>query len=175
MRTAKPSRSTDPADFQPACPWTNLPADGNTLNIEAFVTFALARLGDAGQRNITARYLSAFNLKLTEWRLLATLAEFSPVPFGELVSVSASDKALVSRTLRTLVEQGMAKTERDATNPKKLIASITEPGRRLHGQVMPVAQRAQAEVLLQLDEADRVALYYLLRKLQSAMDLSRAS
>lgn len=167
-------RSMPPAPPSP-CPWIDLPADGSTLTIESFVTFALARLGDAGQRNITARYLSAFNLKLTEWRLLATLAEFSPMPFGQLVSHSASDKALVSRTLRTLVEQGLAGTERDPANPKKIIARITPPGRELHHRVMPVAQRAQAEVLLQLSEADRVALYGLLRKLQEAMDLSRAS
>ena len=173
------ARSQQPAagraDPRQDCPWTDLPADGSTLTIEAFVTFALARLGDAGQRNITARYLAAFDLKLTEWRLLAALAEFSPAPFGQLVSVSSSDKALVSRTLRTLVDNGMARTERDPANPKKLIASITDSGRRLYQRVMPVAQRAQAEVLLQLNEADRVALYHLLRKLQDAMDLSRAS
>src|SRR5690606_13159278 len=91
-------------------------------------------------------------------------------PFGQLVSVSSSDKALVSRTLRTLVAQGMAITERDALNSRKLVARITPAGQALYDRVMPVAQRAQAQVLLQLTRDERVALYSILRKLQGIIN-----
>ena len=160
------SRPAPAPAAQAECPWLELDADGSGLDVEDFLTFKLSTLGNAGQRIVTARYLEQFELRITEWRLLAALAKFSPISFGRLVSVSSSDKALVSRTLQAVVRCGLAVTEPDGENRKRVICRITPAGRALHRKILPVARRSQAELLLQLEPVERAALYRALHKLQ---------
>ncbi len=161
------------AGEEEACPWRDLQPGGTNLRLEDFLTFILGRLGNAGQRVITARYLEPFDVTVTEWRMLAALAAFAPMSFGKLVEVSSSDKALVSRTLRRLAERGLAVAEQDPANARKVVCAITEEGRALYRKILPVAQQRQAELLGVLSEDERVALYRILHKLDRVLEPDR--
>lgn len=167
---------TEPEPTPPpsaSCPWYDLAPDGAGLAVEDFLTFRLGRLGNAGQRTVTARYLDAFDLKVTEWRMLAALVAFSPMPFGDLVRVSSSDKALVSRTLGQLVSRGLATSQPDPHHARKVICASTATGRALYQRILPTAQRRQAELLAALAPDERVTLYRLLEKLDAVLEPDR--
>jgi DNA-binding MarR family transcriptional regulator len=152
-------------------PWVSLSRNGSNLNVEDFLTFRLTRLSNALRTNLTKRYLEEFNLSLPEWRLLALVARFAPLRFSEVTARSSMDKGQVSRTLRVMEKRGLTKLKviRGSRAIEALAApvmvSITAKGRALYKAVLPVARRRQADMLLTLDEKERVALYSTLEKL----------
>ena len=154
-----------------SCPWLKLPRSGSGLNVEDFLTFRMNRLSNALRTNLTKAYLEDFDLSLPEWRLLALVARFSPLRFSEVTSRSGMDKGQVSRTLRVMEKRGLTKLKviRGSRAIEALAApvlvSITAKGRALYKSVLPVARRRQAEMLLTLDEKERVGLYSTLDKL----------
>lgn len=139
--------------------------------MEDFVTFRITRLSNALRTNLTKPYLEEFNLSLPEWRLLALIARFAPLRFSEVTSRSSMDKGQVSRTLRVMEKRGFVKlkTIRGPRAAEALAApvlvSITAKGRSLYRAVLPVARRRQAELLLTLNEKERVSLFTTLEKL----------
>lgn len=151
-------------------PWADPGKAGEHLSLEDFPSFLFVRLASAMQRDVTAGYLSEFDLNAPQWRVLAALASYSPIPFGELVKLSMSDKALVSRSVQAIAERGFAMVKNDPTHGKKLVCSITAKGRALYRRVLPRAQAAQAEILGLLEEDERIALHAALVKLRAALD-----
>lgn len=148
---------------------------GGGLHIEHFITFRLTRLSNALRTNVTKRYLEEFDLSLPEWRLLALVTRFSPLRFSELTVRSNMDKGQVSRTLRVMTKRGLTKMKslkRGSAHAEALAApvvvSVTAKGKALYKSVLPAAQRRQAEILLTLNDKERVALYDTLEKLFTA-------
>ena len=154
----------------PLSPWAEPGKAGEHLSLEDFPSFLFVRLASAMQRDVTASYLSEFELNAPQWRVLAALATYSPIPFGELVKLSMSDKALVSRSVQAIAERGLATVESDPGHGKKLVCSITAKGRALYQRVLPRAQAAQAKILGLLEKEERVALHAALVKLRAALD-----
>jgi DNA-binding MarR family transcriptional regulator len=159
-----------------ANPWLALKHHGANLNVEDFLTFRITRLSNALRTNLTKRYLEEFGLSLPEWRLLALITRFSPLRFSEVTTRSSMDKGQVSRTLRAMTKRGLTKT-RVVRRPSSaaadalaapVIVSITARGRALYQSILPIARRRQAEILLTLPEADRLALYQIVDKLFAA-------
>jgi DNA-binding MarR family transcriptional regulator len=172
-RTQKRSTITASKDS----PWRNLSPDGKSLHIDQFITFRMTRLSNALRNNLSKRYLEEFELSLPEWRLLALITRFSPMRFSELTSRSSMDKGQVSRTLRVMSKRGLIKLkvvrQRRSRSAEALAApvvvSVTAKGRALYHAVLPVARRRQAEMLLTLTQAERVAFYSTLDKLFGAI------
>ena len=157
-------------------PWLALKNHGSNLNVEDFLTFKITRLSNALRTNLTKRYLEEFGLSLPEWRLLALVTRYSPLRFSEVTTRSSMDKGQVSRTLRAMTRRGLTKARvlRHRSSPAAealaapVIVSITPKGRSVYQAILPVARRRQAEILLTLPEADRLALYQIVDKLFAA-------
>jgi DNA-binding MarR family transcriptional regulator len=155
------------------CPWLTLSRTGSGLHVEDFLTFRLTRLSNALRTNLTKPYLEEFNVSVPEWRLLAMITRFSPLRFSELTSRSSMDKGQVSRTLRLMTKRGLIKMkalrQRGAQATEALAApvvvSITAAGKALYKSVLPVARRHQAEILMTLNDSERVSLYQTLDRL----------
>jgi DNA-binding MarR family transcriptional regulator len=158
-------------------PWKGLTRSGSSLNVEDFLTFRVNRLSNALRTNLTKRYLEEFSLSLPEWRLLALIARFAPLRFSEVTSRSSMDKGQVSRTLRVMAKRGLTKMkvirDRGSRSTEALAApvmvSITAKGRSQYRAVLPVARKRQAELLLTLSTADRLALYSILEQLYGSV------
>lgn len=152
-------------------------SSGSHLNVEDFLTFRVTRLANAMRTNVTKPYLGAFGLSLPEWRLLALVARFAPMRFSEVTARSGMDKGQVSRTLRVMATRGLTKTktikDRTSRSTEALAApvmvSITAKGTSLYKQVLPVARKRQADMLLTLSQSERVALYSILTKLSATV------
>ncbi|CAG9169032.1 MarR family winged helix-turn-helix transcriptional regulator [Cupriavidus respiraculi] len=152
----------------PGTPWTDLDEAGSGLTVDNFLTTMLSQLVTALRHSVTLPYAEQFSLTVPEWRLLALLAHTGPISFSELVRLSTSDKALVSRALRMLEGRELVTLEAEGNTPrKKLNCTITQQGLDLHARIMPIARREQAAVLRLLEPAEREALYLALRKLHS--------
>jgi DNA-binding MarR family transcriptional regulator len=151
-------------------PWADPGERGEHLSLQDFPSFLFVRLASAMQRDVSAGYLADFELNAPQWRVLAALAAYSPIPFSELVKLSMSDKALVSRSVQAIVDRGWASVESDPSHGRKRVCAITTKGRALYRRVLPKAQAAQAEILSLLQVDERVALHAALTKLRAALD-----
>ena len=160
-----------------ASPWAAVSRNGSHLNVEDFLTFRLTRLSNALRTNLTKPYLEQFDLSLPEWRLLALVARFAPMRFSEVTVRSGMDKGQVSRTLRVMATRGLTKTktikDRGSRSTEALAApvmvSITPKGASLYKEVLPVARKRQADMLLTLSEAERSSLYSIIDKLAATI------
>lgn len=153
------------------CPWADVGEDGANLTVDNFPTTLIVTLANSLRRTVTAPYAEQFSLTVSEWRLLSLLVHYVAVPFGELVALSGSDKALVSRALRMLQQRGYVELRR-VRGKAKACYRVTRSGRALHAKVIPVARAHQARVLSALTPPERVALYSALKKLHLAFGVT---
>lgn len=152
-------------------PWHDLDESGEGLIVHEFLTVKLSALIASMKRKVTASYARPAGLSVPEWRLLALIAEDGTISFGALVVQSATDKAQVSRTVKDLEHRGLIAIVPETPNDRKRLAcSITPTGQTLHDTIIATARRMQAEVICQLDPADRDQFYRALARLQAFMD-----
>src|SRR5690606_24334779 len=144
----------------------NLSPDGADIPIEQFVTTLVPQLASRMRRNITSLYAEQHGLTVPQWRLLALIARYSPLPFTDAVALSGLDKGQISRTLRELESMTLCAVEPDpGGNKKKVVCVITEGGLALYQTLVPLAQKKQVELLSALSKNERRALYASLIKL----------
>lgn len=160
-----PTDTLDLSDL-PAGPWADLDETGAGLSVEHFLTTTVSRVGNALRRTITVPYADAFDITVTEWRMLSVLAHAHTLAFAQLVTASATDKALVSRTLRLLESRGLVAIAAEGRTPrKKLQCTITPEGQALHDRIIPIARQRQASMLRVLSPQERRVLHHALNKL----------
>lgn len=148
-------------------PWADLPPDGAGLAVHDFLTTMFSHTSNALRRAITLPYADRFQLTVSEWRILSVLAHAGSLPFSELVELAAADKAQVSRALRLLGDRGLVEMQTPALKGRKgLICLMTPAGDALYQEIMPLARRSQAEMILTLSREERHTLYTVLGKLR---------
>ena len=149
-----------------SCPWEHIEPDGSNLTVEDFLSVPIVRIATHLKRFPSA-YASDAGLTLPQWRLLSTVAHHHSIPLKQLAEVSASDKALVSRTVKELVAMGLVHTASMNSGDRSLVCHITPKGTKIVDKVIPQARMRHARLLLALDAEDRVRLYDILQKLQA--------
>jgi DNA-binding MarR family transcriptional regulator len=150
-------------------PWVDLGEDGAGLTVDNFITTLVVRTANALRRTVTLPYAESFDLTMAEWRMLSVLAEAGSLPFSEMVRLSATDKSLVSRTLRLLETRNLVALEAvNGSYRQGLECRMTEAGAALYRKAMPVAQKAQADMIRVLTNNERKVLYRTLQKLRHA-------
>lgn len=150
----------------PRCPWEHIEADGSNLSVEDFLSVPIVRIA-AHLKRFPGIYASSAGLTLPQWRLLSTVAHHGSIPMKQLAEVSASDKALVSRTVKELANKKLVSTASMKTGDRSLVCRITAKGAKVVDEVLPLARERHARLLLSLDVEDRVRLYGILQKLQT--------
>jgi DNA-binding MarR family transcriptional regulator len=157
-----------PDSLAEPCPWDDLDAEGSRLAVGDFLTVTVNMAMNALRRHITAPYAKQFGLTMAEWRILSVLAHARELPFADLVVHAATDKGQLSRTLRVMEDRGLLTTRTEGMVPHRKVTCLIAPaGRALYDQVMPVAQRMQAQMIRQMSAAERRAVYGALRRLQA--------
>lgn len=151
------------------CPWEHIEPDGSNLTVEDFLSVPVVRIA-AHLKRFPSAYANSAGLTLPQWRLLSTVAHHRAIPLKQLAEVSATDKALVSRTVKELVGMGLVFTASMKSGDRSLVCNITTKGTKLVDKVLPVARERHARLLLSLNVEDRVRLYDVLQKLQAVCE-----
>ena len=154
--------------------WADPGPQGGNLQINEFLTFHLLRLASIAKGSVTREYLEPAGLSVPEWRLLATVVVFSPVPFADVTAMTTMDKGQVSRTLRSAQAKGYVATElvpvdrrneSGTTSNSRVVVTITPLGREVYEKVMPVAQRYQVGLIELMNPDERRVMLDVLQRL----------
>lgn len=134
--------------------------------LEDLIGFQVARLSNTLARAADLRYLREFDLSVSEWRCLASLASLKQASVVELAALTQTDKAWVSRTLGRLVGRGLVVQQVDEQDGRRVLASLTKAGAELNRKVLRMARQRNRELLKGLDPAAIESLHRMFGHLQ---------
>ena len=140
------------------------------LALEDFLPYRLSVLSNTVSLGIARSYRARFGLSVAEWRVLAVLGRFAPLAAGDVAARTAMDKVRVSRAASKLIDGGFVTATQDKADRRRTLLRLSAKGKRVHGEIAPLAQAREAALVATLEPAELEALDRLLSKLQARAD-----
>jgi DNA-binding MarR family transcriptional regulator len=140
-----------------ALPVTPLARD----SLAILVTSLAARLN----RGATAYYQKNFGIGMAEFRIVLALGRNQTLNIGEVAMAAEVDKAMASRSLRTLELRGLVQLQQTSTRGRAAIAQLTPQGQQLEQAIRQAAQRREQKLIATLTASEIEAANALLYKL----------
>ena len=138
----------------------------STIKLADFLPYRLSVLSNRISRAIEGSYKNRFDLSMPEWRVMAIIADESGLSAGEVSEKAEMDKVAVSRAVAKLIDGGRITRKFNEGDKRKSELFLSEEGRAVYQEIVPIAKGYEAEVLGQLSVDDQVKLGQILRILQ---------
>ena len=140
---------------------TGVPLD-RPLDLGAFTPRLLALLTNVISSRESQGLRRSMGFGTTDWRILASLAQEPALTATELSQYTAMSKAVISRALTGLVQQGVVAQGEGPRGSRPL--RLTEAGITVYRRMLPIAYRSQRLIERTLSQEELVALEALLRR-----------
>lgn len=137
------------------------------LELEEFISYRVSILAKLIDRRSIRMLGERFNLKLSEWRVLAQLAHNSPSTVRALARKTHVDRGEVSRAAAALIRQGYVTRQTDEQDKRSALFYITPEGTRLYERVIPYRRKINLELRDVLTAAESTTFLQCLEKLSS--------
>lgn len=144
-----------------------LPASG-VLILEEFLPFRLSVLSNRISSAVAKLYEDRFDLKLPEWRIMAIVGRNPNLIASQIVDISRMDKVAVSRAVKRLVEMERLTATGDPDDARRQRLNLSEKGRQIYEQVVPLALGVEQKLLADMSEEERTALRDAITRLDLA-------
>lgn len=116
------------------------------LPLHRFVTYRVARVQAKLNAQATRLLREASGITLTQWRVIALIGAAGETQSSTLSKEAALDKGLLSRALKTLIEERVVQSTTDASDKRVQILRLTEKGRAIFEKTLPVTRKRQANL-----------------------------
>jgi DNA-binding MarR family transcriptional regulator len=137
------------------------------LMLAEFLPYQLSIASNAVSDLIARAYRGRFALKIPEWRLMAVLGERASATQRELVAATAMDKVTVNRASKALEDRGLIGRAPNAADGRSHHLALTDTGRELYEQIVPLALSVEAELEKTLGSGEAKALEKMLAQLRA--------
>ena len=117
-----------------------------TLKLDDFLPYRLSIASNRVSAAIASAYHALFGLKISEWRLVAVIAEGPGMTQQALGVATRMDKVTVSRAAAALVERGLVARQPNPGDQRSHMLALTATGRALYDDVAPKALELEAQV-----------------------------
>jgi DNA-binding MarR family transcriptional regulator len=131
--------------------------------IESYLAYLLARASHLVSGEFHKR-LEAQRVPVMTWRVLAALWD-GPKSAREVADIILQKQPTVSKLLERLERQGLLSRETDADDRRRIVVSLTEPGRALAGPLIESARGHERAVLEPFGEHNARTLVTVLQRL----------
>ncbi|HYD87825.1 MAG TPA: MarR family winged helix-turn-helix transcriptional regulator [Vitreimonas sp.] len=136
--------------------------------LEKFLPYRLSVLSNRISRAIAARYATAFDLTIPEWRIIAVLGRTPGLTAKDIAQATEMDKVAVSRAVQRLIRSNRVAARADAEDARRQLLSLTRDGENVHARIAPIALESERKLLSALDGRERAQLDALLDRLLAA-------
>jgi DNA-binding MarR family transcriptional regulator len=130
------------------------------------VPFILSRrvmmLANLLRRAAALRYRRLLDLKPGEWGIVAQLGERAPRSLIDLADGMGLDKAQISRSVSSLVRQGLVTRKTNPANSREVLIALTPRGSAANAAILEAGGRANEALLAGLTARERRDLAALL-------------
>jgi DNA-binding MarR family transcriptional regulator len=137
------------------------------LKLAEFLPYQLSVTSNAVSDLIARAYRGRFALKIPEWRLMAVLGERASATQRELVAATAMDKVTVNRASKALEDRGLIGRAPNAADGRSHHLALTDTGRELYEQIVPLALSVEAELEQILGSGEAKVLEKMLAQLRA--------
>ncbi len=137
------------------------------LTLAEFLPYQLSITSNAVSDLIARAYRGRFALKVPEWRLMAVLGERASATQRELCEATAMDKVTVNRATKALEDRGLIGRAPNAADGRSHHLALTNTGRELYDQIVPLALSVEAELEKILGSGEAKALETMLAQLRA--------
>lgn len=146
----------------------------DVIDVENFTPRLLALLSNALVWRESRLLRREFDLGTNDWRVISALSIRPGSTSGEVSQFVAMNKAVVSKSVNTLIARGMIIPADGARGSRHLY--LTRTGADMHDRMKPISMQGQEIVLAGLTPDEVRQLNHLLtRLLQKTPDLSSSS
>nr|WP_163502941.1 MarR family winged helix-turn-helix transcriptional regulator [Halomonas socia] len=140
------------------------------LQLEQFLPYRLAHLAERISQSLAQIYAREFELSIAEWRILAWLHQRRSLTASQICDFTDMDKARVSRAVKSLGERELLARQRTRRDQRSMRLSLTEAGRVLMAEAIPLALEWEGGLVDGLSGAEYRDLFRLLNKLDARLD-----
>lgn len=138
--------------------------------IQQFLTYRLLRAHLALNAQASGVLDQAAGITLGQWRVLAFIGSGDARTSRAVATVSGLDPAQISRSLRSLEQEGLITTDRLPEDRRTLAISLTTTGRQAFDAILPLMQARQQHLLDALSPEERKVIVSALEKLELASE-----
>jgi DNA-binding MarR family transcriptional regulator len=162
-----PAGTPSTAAGEPAAPTSDRVDSGDRPFVEDYLP---ALLGQAAQRiqGEFHRVVRAHGFAVSEWRVLATLADGLAMTTGQLAQVSLTKGPTATRLLDRMVARGEVERLPDLDDRRVTRVRITDQGQRTVSALIVLARAHEGQVLSQFGWSQTKALKAMLREMIAA-------
>jgi DNA-binding MarR family transcriptional regulator len=114
------------------------------IALEDFWPYQAVVLADQISRHTLSIVRDEAALNLSQWRVLAAVAEKPGRTAAEVTAITPMDKTIVSRAVRSLISLGLITKISDNSDKRRSSLSATSPGKAIYGKV---AKRLNADLI----------------------------
>jgi DNA-binding MarR family transcriptional regulator len=143
---------------------TGKPAD----RLADFLPYQLSIASNAVSTRIAEQYRRRFDLKTTEWRVMAVLGDAGAATQRELSQATLMDKVPVNRACRKLEDRDLVVRRPNERDGRSHLLELTAEGRAVHARIMPLARAIEAELFGELSPEEQGQLRGLLVRVREA-------
>jgi len=136
------------------------------FNLADFLPYQLSITSNAVSNKIARKYRDDFGLKVTEWRIMANLADLKSATQRELTAGTLMDKVAVNRACKVLEQRGLAVRLPNRKDGRSHHLELTQEGRAMHSKIVPVAREVERKLLETLGEEQEQILRDLLEQIR---------
>ncbi|WP_323766663.1 MarR family winged helix-turn-helix transcriptional regulator [Antarctobacter sp.] len=149
--------------------------DGNVLPhtvvpLNNFLTYRLAKAQAKLNAQASRILRDHAGITITQWRIIAVLGDTGRCTSAQLSRLTAMDKGLISRNVKTLAADGMITITRDASDNRALHLDLTDRGRATFDHTIPRMRDRQRDLRAYLDDAEFTTLMRACEKLEKAAE-----
>ncbi len=144
-----------------------------TLKLDEFLPYRLSIVSNLVSDTIADAYRALFGLKISEWRLVAVLAEDGAMSQQALCGRTHMDKVTVSRAAIALADRKLVERAPNPDDQRSHLLELSEEGWRLYEQIAPEALQMERRIFANIDPAELVKFREMLDRIQAGAEALR--
>lgn len=148
-----------PQDFNP-----------QLAQLSEFLTYRISRLHQKLNSQATKILAAKVGVTLNQWRMIAFIGGAKTVTASELVRYTAMDKGLVSRNVKSLVQDGLVTYSEDSKDSRIHLLRLTPKGTEVFNLALPTMRKRQRQLQSNLSDADVARFREILTILELAAE-----
>ncbi len=142
----------------------------NFSNLEGFITYRIARLHAALDRQAVQILKKVCGLRQSEWKVLLVLGGGAAPTSTDIARLTRLDPAIISRTLRNLENDGLLVTERSKVDRRTVNLTLSERGWATFETTALHMQARQRALLASLTQEETELAWKIFDKLEIAAE-----
>ncbi len=141
------------------------------FKIQDWLIYRLWRISQEAGYELKEFYSDEFGLSPIEWHAIAAIANYAPLSAKELATLVDRNQVQMTRTLSSLLKQGLILRRTDASDRRRIILSLNKKGEAVYSRISPVAQQLEEKMMSVFNQQERKQFLALLNRLENSLEI----